>query len=99
MNTCKGKREEIVETSSSNVSRFIVDTHQSYNREERTEIWYKVYHRYRLLFSESVASKTKNISGRTLQSIASEMIFAVYESPDVLEKTQRIYESVFMHCL
>ena len=75
MNTCKGKREEIVETSSSNVSRFIVDTHQSYNREERTEIWYKVYHRYRLLFSESV--------GRTLQSIASEMIFAVSESPDV----------------
>lgn len=76
MNTCKGKREEIVETSSSNVS-------QSYNREERTEIWYKVYHRYRLLFSESVATKTKNISGRTLQSIASEMIFAVSESPDV----------------
>lgn len=65
------------------LSRFIVDTHRSYNREERTEIWHKAYHRYRLLFSESVATKTKNISGRTLQSIASEMIFAVYEPPDV----------------
>lgn len=99
MNTCKGKREEIVETSLSNVSRFIVDTHRSYNREERTEIWHKAYHRYGLLFSESVATKTKNISGRTLQSIASEMIFAVYKSPDVWEKTHGIYESVFMHCL
>lgn len=55
--------------------------------------------RYGLLFSESVATKTKNISGRTLQSIASEMIFAVYKSPDVWEKTHGIYESVFMHCL